>query len=324
MSTSNTPGRTVDPGLVGTTPPLDQDLHCPRCNYNLRMLTASRCPECGLVFDRDELLAAAASSANCPIFEYQWRKRPMRSYIRTLGLALWPWSCWRVIRIEYEPRVGPLIVFLMTTLLLTQVAKIALVPIENRLVECARGVGQNWKNTLWEIRPFLSPAYGYQVLLTLITPLVIVALSIAVYRITFVRYRIRWHHLIRIAMLAGAGWIALSFLMNQLISAVVLVHWFRAGGPPAFRTLSFVLPLQVWLPFGLLLISVSLGFGRYLRLRRAWIAATASLLVTTIALVVLHITLLVASGRRALGDGLNPLDEWLPGLKWLCLKLLSL
>jgi hypothetical protein len=30
--------------------PVDRDLYCPRCRYNLRGLTTPRCPECGLTF----------------------------------------------------------------------------------------------------------------------------------------------------------------------------------------------------------------------------------------------------------------------------------
>ncbi len=38
-------------------PVFDKDVECPSCKYNLRGLTEPRCPECGEVFDPQELLA---------------------------------------------------------------------------------------------------------------------------------------------------------------------------------------------------------------------------------------------------------------------------
>ncbi|MBN1346533.1 MAG: hypothetical protein JXQ73_27840 [Phycisphaerae bacterium] len=40
---------------MSTEAPIDGDLFCPRCQYNLRGLEGDRCPECGEVFDRTTL-----------------------------------------------------------------------------------------------------------------------------------------------------------------------------------------------------------------------------------------------------------------------------
>ncbi len=37
--------------------PVDRDLYCPRCRYNLRGLTTPRCPECGLTFPEGQWAA---------------------------------------------------------------------------------------------------------------------------------------------------------------------------------------------------------------------------------------------------------------------------
>src|SRR5437660_519589 len=97
-----------------STPPdwahFELEVHCPRCGYNMRMLTGSRCPECGLDFDWGQIIAAAQERLESPLFEYQARKRPVRSLFATLWLAMRPRRLWKITPLALEPRVGLLLV----------------------------------------------------------------------------------------------------------------------------------------------------------------------------------------------------------------------
>src|ERR1051325_4004070 len=84
------------------------DLHCPRCGYNLRMLTGSRCPECGLDLEWERIVASAQSRIDSPLFEYRWRIEPVGSFIRTIQFAMRPWRLWKRISLADDPDVGGL------------------------------------------------------------------------------------------------------------------------------------------------------------------------------------------------------------------------
>ena len=86
------------------------DVLCPRCEYNLRTLTRPRCPECGLTFVWSDVLLAAEGRADVQLFEYQWRRRPVRSLIRTTALLLLPWRFWRRLPLAAAPRLGAIAV----------------------------------------------------------------------------------------------------------------------------------------------------------------------------------------------------------------------
>ena len=94
------------------------DIPCPRCGYNLRELTHRRCPECGLEFRWADVMDGANLRMN-PLFEYQWRRRPVKSFLWTSWRLLLPWRIWRDVSITDPPRVGGLIVHLLAALLLS-------------------------------------------------------------------------------------------------------------------------------------------------------------------------------------------------------------
>ena len=99
---------------AGDSPPdwahIALEVLCPRCEYNLRTLTRPRCPECGLTFVWSDVLLAAEGRADVQLFEYQWRRRPVRSLIRTTALLLLPWRFWRRLPLAAAPRLGAIAV----------------------------------------------------------------------------------------------------------------------------------------------------------------------------------------------------------------------
>ncbi len=64
-------------GSIGSTE--SAGYHCPQCDYDLRGLTESRCPECGRPFSTQEIAA------------YKERRWPPQKLFRALILATIPW-----------------------------------------------------------------------------------------------------------------------------------------------------------------------------------------------------------------------------------------
>lgn len=308
------------------TPPdwstLDRELRCPRCDYNLHMLTSPRCPECGLEFEWAALLSTPEYRLDCPIFEYRWRKRPVRSFLFTLWLVLRPWRYWRMIRIEYEPRVSAIavqIILLFFTHSLAFIAASLLWTYSASLTIPAYPLAQQIQRTL---SGFMSWAGLNQLLLTQAAPLPLLLLSLFVYQFTYRRWRIRWKHVVRVGVYAWMTWL-MSGLVLQLIFSLyshLPMHWSIF---PQFRPPFGVRSALEALPMAFLVASLVIGFKRYLKLRGAWLAAIASLLLTTTAFATLSIAYVTYGRQRTFGTSLSHLDAWIPGLQWFCLRVLS-
>lgn len=298
---------------------LDTDLHCPRCDYNLRMLTLARCPECGLEFDWQELIAATTRARECPIFEYQWQRRPTRSALYTVWLAVQPWRLWRTVKLEFEPRIGPLL--WLAAIAFVQAFLLGAAMAGGWQAVAAYKVGGPTDLSAY-VRYTLSWSALITVLQTQFAPLLIVLASIAVYRFTLLRFRIRFVHLVRIAVLSWIGWIWSALFIGIPIYLVAITLLLttpaKARYLPAWKddALRFI-------AFGIYFVSLALAFRRYLRLSRAWVAAAASMILATVAITVLALAYTVYGRRRTFGESLAPLDEWIPGLQWLCLRVLS-
>ena len=58
--------------------PIEQ-LTCLHCQYHLYGLSENRCPECGNSFTWEEVLTDYHHKRK-PLFEYRWRKTPVRSF----------------------------------------------------------------------------------------------------------------------------------------------------------------------------------------------------------------------------------------------------
>jgi hypothetical protein len=78
--------------------PLDADIFCPHCAYNLRGVQSANCPECGRPFDR-----AILASVRLPWAQRQ-RVGRIRAYWRTVFYALF-----RPFALAAEMEAGPLL-----------------------------------------------------------------------------------------------------------------------------------------------------------------------------------------------------------------------
>ncbi len=88
------------------------EVRCSKCDYNLRMLTQSRCPECGLEFHWPDVLERS-QNRSAFLFEHWWRQRPFSSLGRTLYATLRPRRFWSSVSIHDRIHPRPLIFLIL-------------------------------------------------------------------------------------------------------------------------------------------------------------------------------------------------------------------
>ncbi len=251
----------------------EQRLPCLRCGYDVRFLPQSRCPECGLEFAWDEVRAAAEQRAHGPLFEYEWRTRPIRSFLTTVGKALAPWWLWRRTTLAIPPRAGPLLFLAALVLVLYSLIQFGLyltwhtfwATRTGELVSAVRSFPYRacWSG-LWPETVFVA-SMGLAVWL-----------AAQVLRQTLRRTRVRPAHVLRVVVLAWVGMLAARLILPVGLEGGRMVRWCLAHRDD-------VLPQPYWmaistLPLVLFVVSLWLGFARYLRLPRALADALLTLI----------------------------------------------
>jgi hypothetical protein len=93
------------PAIAPPSAPIDRDVPCPLCEYNLRGLTDPRCPECGYRFAWDELLDPARQ-VHPYLFEHH-PKRNVWSFFKTLVGAQRPTRFWQARARDQPSRPRP-------------------------------------------------------------------------------------------------------------------------------------------------------------------------------------------------------------------------
>lgn len=125
---------------------IELDVLCARCDYNLRTLTTPRCPECGMEFDWDDVLDRAKRH-NEFLFEHAWMRRPIRSWIDTWWRCLRPTHFWQRVSIHESVHVGPLFVFIVSSVIFAVVFFVASSQAVAALLSVAIQWAQNSPNT---------------------------------------------------------------------------------------------------------------------------------------------------------------------------------
>ena len=135
------------------------DLPCPTCGYNLRMLHNPRCPECGSIFRWQALLHVTCPRCEAPLVNedgaacprctlaldwklllnssiaidrhhYEYTNRPVQAAIRAMFQVLRPKRFWQNIRLESTP-VQPRLRRLLFVAILTQLVAVFAVMLVN-------------------------------------------------------------------------------------------------------------------------------------------------------------------------------------------------
>lgn len=257
---------------------VESDVLCPRCAYNLCTLTGSRCPECGLDLDWPAIVTASARQVHVPLFEYQWRQRPIRSLLQSMVMAVTPWRTWKMIPLTAEPRIGPLIVqpilalvmAIPLTILTTLVVQFGIAVLEpgGKLSDVPR-------NVFWVIY-----WVGSEFVLQLLTGLSIYFL-LSLFQQTLSRQNVRSGHLFRITvfvmMILSVRFIA-SIFFNPLLYLPLSHSISHLTDPVAAAHLVWDF---VWL--GLMTWTLASALRDYLRIPHPWSLSFSIVSVTMLA-----------------------------------------
>lgn len=226
----------------------DRDLPCPKCRYNLRMLSTPRCPECGTVFRWQELLQvtcprcdewlAGVDDNECPrcglilnwpgllqdadmeqLKQFEYTNRPVAAAIRLWFIALLPQRFWINVRIESPParwrlrwlRIGAIGICVLGLVLAALV---------NRRAVAAGALG-------WGVLAAIAE-------IALILPL-FTSLALPLFIPTMARFRIRRDQLLRCSAYGCSGlvWIGLAMILAAVGAEVVnALGWVSARRYP--------------------------------------------------------------------------------------------
>ena len=234
------------------------ELFSPRCGYNLRGLPQPRCPECGLDFDWAALAAAERLRRENPLFEYQWRYRPVHAFVTTVARTLWPPWLWRGVRLEVAPAIGPLLVFGLLVALLAE----------------SMGLVEDYVVTWYlnRLTPVLEIGRFSADLALQVAIGVAVWLSLQLFWQTRRRGRVRQVHFVRVVVLA---WVALVVWRRGLLlvlgASVVIFRcvngrlWYVSTGTTLYLT--WLSRLAECMALGTFIWSLGIGLCRYLRMR---------------------------------------------------------
>lgn len=240
---------------------------CPRCDYNLRMLTVQRCPECGFEFEWARVFDLTRQR-HAFLFEHNWHRRPVRALLVTFWRALRPWSFWLRVSLYDEVRVGPLLFVLILGILLGPATIVT-------LVYCAIGIlellesGPRQSQIAFAFR-FMADAlvsrsgFGRTALVSWTSGQLLAALMLCTLRQTLARCRVRTAHVIRVAAYAALG--------GGAVLGAACVAWtvvLTLVAPPRY-----VVNITWWILLAVVpAVFVEAGLRTYLRLPRAWFVA---------------------------------------------------
>lgn len=256
--------------------PIEQ-LTCLHCGYHLYGLRETRCPECGERFTWEEVLTDYRRR-NKPLFEYRWRERPIRSFVRTWYLTLRPHKLWSKVDIHDPVKVGPLLVMIAVAIVVFAGSIVILGGFDRWLWQW------NWMQT-WG-RPVslaahfarlpryvLSRLQGpdiYTLTCALILWFTSSLASLMVFRQSMRRCRVRTVHVVRVwayALPTVAPVVVASLYALECVRVALIPNYWLAPLLPAVIAL-FLIAFAAW--------SIHLGYKKYLRMPHSVAVAVAS------------------------------------------------
>ncbi len=253
-----------------------EELTCMTCEYHLFGLKEMRCPECGTDFTWREVLDEFYRRKK-PLFEYCWRKTPVRSLFLTFRLATRPRVLWSTIEIHDPPRPGPLAVLVLLACLVFFV----LAPLSDVLSawNTQRRLPIYGSFGLAQFIPFvrlgLSQGFIYYFPLAVLVWAMAVLMALMIFRQSMRRCRVRTAHVVRV-------W---AYALPLMLPIVPVFRYICRYGEGSIRPYWFPDPQPyaagVFIAF--VIWSLRQGYRRYLRMPHSLAVAVASQVVALLA-----------------------------------------
>lgn len=281
-------------------------LICDVCKYHLYGLLETRCPECGTAFTWEGALEAHHRRKH-PLFEYQCRRRPIRSFLTSCFSALRPAKLWRRVDIHDRPPVNALLLMALVSIVVTAVLTATLSAVFT-CVDLWWGPRMAWYPN---VRAGLVMQLVWERAVSTLLPstcffagwLASSFAALMIFRQSMRRYRVRTQHVVRV-------W---SYAVVMVLPLTTVVLW----GIPILRLLLHVrgrnvsrvfvygnswwglaMPLMLEilgaaLCLFLVVRSIRHGYGSYLRMPHGWAVAIASQVIAVLAVFTVFIFLQV-------------------------------
>lgn len=308
------------------TPPPDWssvtvEPRCPQCGYNLRGLAETRCPECGREFDWAAVMSDAEQRLDHALFEYQWRKRPIRSYCGTVARSLLPWRFWRRMAKSGRPRLMPLLAMLPITWAICALLLLATDFAGHHsmvyALRVAYGVQTSW--------PFYWPWHSYSDhIVVMVLLLALIWLCVAMCSQALARKGFGQGDVLRLLVLSAIPAVCASLAFSMVSTFIEPIEILTA--PP------FWLRRWMWIPamYGnklcILFFAASfcIGASRYLGIRRGWLWGLIVLGLTVAILTSLMYSVSVHYYGSLANPALSLLGRWWWGYESLIGKIYTL
>ena len=280
--------------------PVDQDVPCPLCDYNLRGTTEPRCPECGYRFEWRDLLDPDRRR-HPYLFEHHPR-RNVWSFWRTFAGALWPNQFWWDVRPGQPSNVRRLVIYWLALNVITLALPLAMVGVDmtryaihnhqNRpraplvgpqaWVEATYPLPPSWRffeKYFWEAgREILAPALMFAAVYLAWPWVTFLALNI--FQISMLRARVNVAHVLRCVVYTfdvfflSVGGVAIA--ASMLLTEVGYSSW--------TGDVSIVwMPVWMLVAIGIFNYRLTMAYRLYLQFHRPLLTVVASQVVVALA-----------------------------------------
>jgi len=263
-----------------------EELICARCHYHLYGLTETRCPECGEPFNWDDALAEYHRRQK-PLFEYQWRRRPVRSFIDTWKSTLRPGRFWARMSIHDPPHIPALLAMIAGCFAASIIVWIPLQAIAGwvwdwrwyTLSRFRQARWRPWDAVVKNCRDSLTDSTIYVTLGYAAVWALASLAALMIFRQSMRRYRVRTAHVTRVWAYAVPMMLPLAVILPFVplfvtgmwgwpADPVFLHHWFL-----------FLVPYVIW--------SIHFAYRDYLHMRHSLAVAISTQMIAVMATLVI-------------------------------------
>jgi len=278
---------------------VEADPLCPHCDYNLRELRETRCPECGESFTWDAA-RAHAQEQQAFHFEFQARRQPVTSMLRTTLALVRPRRFWRAFPENASVRLKALLVQFCVLLVVIECLYVLALTLVSSVEMWAWG--GTWRFSTRELMGWAGAVCG-QAMPAIICAGFMYLLLFVLLRL-FQHRRIEYWRLFRVMAYSGMTMLLYATsttILSRLIgiiedyyfSPLQLIH------PPHLSSFAAVISL---------VLTIRFGIEHELNVSRPWLITLSALLLTAVAIHALILGSGLVIGTYEWGE--NPITTW--------------